>query len=80
MNQRTNGPVNAHLVSGPSISTKHTKTWIKMTEQTLTLITQNSSFTHSVFFINQYQVTGCKNFQRIHHCQIFLYKSLSCKI
>ena len=24
-NQRTNGPVNAHLVSGPSISTKHTK-------------------------------------------------------
>ena len=23
--QRTNGPVNAHLVSGPSISTKHTK-------------------------------------------------------
>ena len=24
-NQRTNGPVNAHLISGPSISTKHTK-------------------------------------------------------
>ena len=23
-NQRTNGPVNAHLISGPSISTKHT--------------------------------------------------------
>ena len=25
MNQRTNGPVEAHLISGPSISTKHTK-------------------------------------------------------
>ena len=24
-NQRTNGPVNAHLISGPIISTKHTK-------------------------------------------------------
>ena len=24
-NQRTNGPVNAHLISGPSINTKHTK-------------------------------------------------------
>ena len=24
-NQRTNGPLNAHLISGPSISTKHTK-------------------------------------------------------
>ena len=25
INQRTNGPVNAHLISGPSKSTKHTK-------------------------------------------------------
>ena len=25
MNQRTNGPVNAHLIPEPSISTKHTK-------------------------------------------------------
>ena len=25
LNQRINGPVNAHLISGPSISTKHTK-------------------------------------------------------
>ena len=24
-NQRTNGPVNAHLISGPRISTKYTK-------------------------------------------------------
>ena len=24
-NQRTNGPLNAHLISGPIISTKHTK-------------------------------------------------------
>ena len=33
--QRTNGPVNAHLISG--ISTKD-----KMAEQTLTLITNNT--------------------------------------
>ena len=25
LDQRTNGPVNAHLISGPSKSTKHTK-------------------------------------------------------
>ena len=25
MNQRTNGPVNAHLISGPSVSTKTSK-------------------------------------------------------
>ena len=25
LNQRINGPVNAHLISGPSISIKHTK-------------------------------------------------------
>ena len=39
--QRTNGPVNAHLISEPSISTQHTQptNWIKMAEQTLTLIT-----------------------------------------
>ena len=28
------------------------KTWIKMAEQTLTLITHNSSFTHSAYYTN----------------------------
>ena len=45
-NQRTNGPVNAHLISGPSISTEH------MAEKTLTLITNNPQLTHSVYKIN----------------------------
>ena len=51
-NQRTNGPVNAHLISGPSISTKHTNL-DKMAEQTLTLITHNPSFTHTACYTNQ---------------------------
>ena len=33
-----------------------------------------------VFVETNFQVTGCNNFQRIHHCHIFLSKSLSCKI
>ena len=51
LKQRTNGPVNAHLISGPSISTKHTNL-DKIAEQTLTLIliTQNPSLTHSRLF------------------------------
>ena len=46
--------VNAHLISGPTISTKHKhstyKTWVKMAEHTLTLIliTHNHSFNHLV--------------------------------
>ena len=32
LNQRTNGPVNAHLIAGPSISTKHTKSGEKKNE------------------------------------------------
>ena len=31
--QRTNGPVNAHQISGPSISTKHTKPDYKWTSE-----------------------------------------------
>ena len=49
--KRINVPVNAHLIYGPIISTK--KIWIKMADQTLTLITHNPSFTHSVYYINQ---------------------------
>ena len=46
VNQSINGPVNAHLISEPSsIRINHTKL-IKMTEQTLTLITHNPSFIH----------------------------------
>ena len=48
-NQRTNGPVNAHLISGPYII----QILNKMAVQTLTLITHNPSFTHSVYYINQ---------------------------
>ena len=54
-NQRTNGSVNAHLISGPRKSTQH-KILIKMAEQTLNLITHNPSLTHSVYYI--YQVPG----------------------
>ena len=79
LNQRTNDPVNANLISGPRIST-HIQILNKMAEQTLTLITHNPSFTHSVYYINQIQVTGCNNFKKIHHCLIFPCKSLSCKI
>ena len=45
--QRTNGPVNAHLISG------HIQNLDKMAEKTLTLITNNSQLTHcSVYNIN----------------------------
>ena len=46
LNQRTNGPVNAHLISGPIQNLD------KMTEKTLTLITNNPQLTHSVYNIN----------------------------
>ena len=36
LNQRTNGPVNAHLISGPSNSPKHTKPGKQGPEMTLT--------------------------------------------
>ena len=80
-NQRTNGPANAHLISGPSIS-KRIHNLDKMAEQTLTLIliTHNPSFTQLVYYINQFQVKECIYFKRIQHCHSFLYKSLSCKI
>ena len=37
-NQRTNGPVIAHLISGPSISTKHTDTSSELLSSDLTKI------------------------------------------
>ena len=49
----TNGPVNAHLISGHYYKHKTYKTWIKMAEQTSALITDNSLFTYSVYYINQ---------------------------
>ena len=45
-NQRTNGPVNAHLISGPIQKLD------KMAEKTLTFITYNPQLTHSVYNIN----------------------------
>ena len=49
--QKTNGPVNAHLISGPSVSTQNL---IKMIKQTLTLImiTHNPSFYYLVNYIS----------------------------
>ena len=56
LNQRTNGPVNAHLISGPSIS-KNILSLVKIAEQTLTLILiiQDPSFNHLIYYmyINQ---------------------------
>ena len=52
-NQRTNRPVNAHLISEPRISINHKKKIIKRTGQTLTLISHNPSFNHLVYIINQ---------------------------
>ena len=44
LNQRTNGPVNAHLISWPGKSTKHTKPGKKYgKEMTLTFNTHTSS-------------------------------------
>ena len=48
----TNGPVNVHLIFGPSLST-NIRNLDKMAEQTLTLITHNPSITYSFNFINQ---------------------------
>ena len=53
LNQRTNGPVNAQLISGPSIRKKNIQDLDKMAEQTLTLITNNPQLTRSVYNINR---------------------------
>ena len=45
-NQRINGPVNAHLISGLIQNLD------KMAEKTLTRITNNPQLTHSVYNIN----------------------------
>ena len=55
-NQRTNGHVNAHLISEPIQSLD------KMAEKTLNLITNNSQLTHSVYNINL--ILG----HRLHEC------------
>ena len=75
-NQRINGPVNAHLISGPSINTKHTF-WIKMAELTVNLITHNLSFTSSVYYTNQIAIISKES---IVNCHISHCKSLTCKI
>ena len=52
---RTIGPVNAHLISGPSKSTKHTKPGKKQgQEMTLTINTQVLSFTELVVYIYKF--------------------------
>ena len=50
-NQRTNGPVNAHLISGPRISTKFTKPGKKHGQEMTLTVTFNThllSFTELV--------------------------------
>ena len=50
-NQRTNGPVNAHLISGPRIRTKYYKTWKKQGKEMTLTVTFNThllSFTKLV--------------------------------
>ena len=54
-NQRTNGPLNAHLLSGPRKSTKHTKPRKKQgQEMTLTFSTHLTSFTELVVCIYKF--------------------------
>ena len=54
-NQRTNGPVNAHLISGPRISTKYTKPGKKQgQEMNLTFNTHLLSFTELVVCIYKF--------------------------
>ena len=56
LNQRTNGPVNAHLIYGPSISTQHTKPEKTRSRNDLDL-------QYSLIFTDtNFQVTGCKSF------------------
>ena len=50
LNQRTNGPVNAHLISGPIQNLD------KMAEKTLTLITNNPHLTHSVNSLRKFSI------------------------
>ena len=63
--QRTNGSVNAHLISGPHISTKYTKPK-KGQEMTLTF---NTYFVHLLNLLSastNFQATGCNSFLNIH--------------
>ena len=53
-NQRTNGPVNTHLISGPRISTTHTKPEKQGQEMTLTFNTQLLSFNELVVCIYKF--------------------------
>ena len=54
LNQRTNRPVNAHLISGPRIGTKYTKPKTQGQEMTLTFNTKLRSFTEFVVCIYKF--------------------------
>ena len=52
LNQRTNGPENAHLIFWPCGSTTHTKrASLKTAEKSLILATHSPSFNHLVYYI-----------------------------
>ena len=56
----TNGPVNAHLISGPSMSKKHTKPGKKRSRNDLDL-QYSLSFTE-LSASKKFQATGCNSF------------------
>ena len=56
------GPVNAHLISGPRISTKYAKPGKKGKEITLTVNTHLLSLAELVVCIYIFQATGCNSF------------------
>ena len=61
-NQRTNGPVNAHLISWPS-KAQNIQTWkIYGKEMTLTFNTHISSLTQLISASTNFQFTGCNSF------------------
>ena len=87
-NQRTNGPVNTHLISEQIISTKPGFKWLRDFEDKpffdiWIMFSQsqgNLIYLHLLIKLTistNFQALFCKNF---HYCCLFLYKSLSCKI
>ena len=65
LNQRTNGPVNAHLISGPRITTKHGNVEKQGLEMTLTFNT-HFHLLNELSAATNFQATGCYSFLNIH--------------
>ena len=78
-NQRTNGPVNAHLISGPRISTKHTKPGKKQGQKMTLNFNTHLLSTELVVCNYNFQATGCNSLLSIHCFPIFHRKALITK-